>query len=93
MSDEILKSIHEKVDKIADDMVDIKITQAKQQVSLDEHIKRSNMLEELFLDMKEKDIEPIQENINQLRGAYKLVVFGVSLLSVIFGILKFLGKI
>lgn len=93
MSDDLLKSIHDKVEKISEDMTDMKVTSAKQQVSLDEHIKRSNMLEDLYIGMKEKDIEPIKVDINQLKGVYKFITLFATLASVFFGILKLFGKI
>lgn len=91
MSDDILKSIQYKVDKIADDIVDIKVTQGMQQVSLDEHIKRSDMLEELYRDIKEKELEPVKKEIYQIKGIYKFIgILGVlaSITTIILKLLK-----
>jgi hypothetical protein len=75
MSDELIPKIFEKLEKISEDMGDLKVTSAKQQISLDEHIKRSNMLEDLVNHLDENKIQPIEKDLNQIKGIYKFIVF------------------
>lgn len=93
MADEIVIKIFEKVEKIADNIDELKATTIKQQVILDEHVKRSNMLQDLYMDIKEKDIEPIKEDISSFKGAIKFITIAASLGSLITFFLKFLGII
>lgn len=92
MSDDILKDIQTKVNKISDDMTDIKITSAKQQVSLDEHVRRTELLEKgqeiLFGEMV-----PIKAHINQMSGVLKFLGILGSVATFVLGCLKLLGRI
>jgi hypothetical protein len=54
-----------KLDKISTDISDMKATMSKQQVSLDYHIRRTDLLEE--------KIKPIEIHMNELRGIVKLL--------------------
>ena len=80
MSDELLKLIHEDVKDIKKDISDLKVTSGKQQVSLDEHMKRSDSLEELVQHLDENRIQPIEKELAGLKGARK-------------GIYKFVGTL
>ena len=54
-----------KLDKIADKIANIDTTLAKQAILLDEHIKRTDLLE--------KQVEPIQDRMIELKGAISLI--------------------
>lgn len=79
MSDELLKIIHNDVKDIKKDISDLKVTSGKQQVSLEEHMKRSDALEDLVNHLDEAKIEPMQADINQIRGIYKFLGFLIGL--------------
>jgi len=64
MSDDILSKIYDKVEKISEDVGSIKITQAVMEADVKHHVKRSDMLEEMYTDLKHKDIEPIKTDIH-----------------------------
>ena len=52
MADDI-KRFEDKLDKVVENINEIKITQAKQQVILDAHIRRTEILEEVIIPLKE----------------------------------------
>lgn len=93
MSDELLGKIEKKIDKIDDRLNSIDITMVRQQVILDEHVKRSNTLEGLYHNIKEKDIEPLKNELNQIKGIFKFITMGSAFISAIIGILKLFRKI
>jgi hypothetical protein len=93
MSEDMLNKIYNKVEKISDDVGALKVTSAIHEETLQTHIKRSDTLEKMYLDMKEKDIEPIKTDINQFKGVFKFLT-GISAVGgFIFGLLKFFRKI
>jgi len=71
----------DKLDKIADDITAIKVTLAVNTASLEEHVKRTNLLED--------SLKPIHGHITRVEGAVKLVVA----LSAIAAFLKTMGLI
>lgn len=73
--DKILSKIFDKIDKISDDIGELKVTSAKQQVSLDVHIKRSDSLEKIVQHLDEQKIAPLENEMNQIKGIYKFVMF------------------
>lgn len=93
MSDEILVKIFEKVEKISDDVSELKITTVKQQVILDEHVAGVNTLKNMYTHMKETDIEPIKADINNVKGVVKFITIAASLGSAITLFLKFFGLV
>lgn len=93
MDDQLLSKIFEKVEKISDDVGDLKVTTVKQQVILEEHVKRSNTLEEILSHLQENEIEPLKEDVNKFKGALKFVTIMASLGSGITLFLKFFGLI
>jgi hypothetical protein len=69
-------NIDEKLDKIVSDVGEIKVVQAAQHVTLQEHMKRSDALEQIVL--------PLQTKMNYAEGALKLIGF----LSILAGIIE-----
>lgn len=55
----------QKLDKILNDVGEIKVVQAAQHVTLQEHIRRTELLEE--------DIKPIKRHVWMIEGAVKLI--------------------
>lgn len=91
MSDDVLSKILDKVDKISEDMSEMKVTSAKQQISLDTHIRRSDMLERLVSHLDEDKIAPLQEDMHMMKGAYKLLGASALIITIVLGIMKLLG--
>lgn len=85
--DDRLERIESKLDKVVDEIGEIKETTAKQQVSLDYHIKRTDLLE--------KKLEPVEEHVQLVSSVFK-VIGGLAIIagivSVIFQILSYANK-
>lgn len=99
MSDKFFIKIDEKLDKIIEDLTDVKIVQAKQAViqekheeNLQQHMEASRTLKALYNDLKEKEIEPIKADLNKFKGALKVLGFLGSIAGIVFGIIKHLAK-
>ncbi len=65
MDSKSLDRIEDKIDTVVERLSSIDITLAKQHVSLDEHIKRTAMLENA--------LEPIKKHVNMVQGALKFI--------------------
>ena len=80
MDDKLLR-IENKIDKLDQRLDNIDLTLARQNVSLEDHIKRTNMLEE--------EIKPIKALTYQIIGVGKFI----GLLSLLCGIIAFVVKV
>ncbi len=98
MSDnnEILKVIISKVDKldnkidnIASDIVTIKVTSARHDENLKEHMKRSDLLEK-SQEIIFEELKPIKAHVHQVNGILKFLGIFTTLATGILGILKLL---
>jgi hypothetical protein len=69
------------LERIAERLTSMDITLAKQSVLLDEHIKRTNLLEE--------QIRPIQKHVAMVNGALK----ALGVLALILGIVEAIARI
>lgn len=92
MSDNILGKIDNKLEKISEDITDIKVTQARHDENLQDHMKRSDTLESLFKELYD-DVEPLKADINKAKGAIKVVSILGAGLTFILGIFRLLGKL
>lgn len=59
------KRIEDKIDKISDDISDVKVTLVRNTISLEEHVKRTNMLE--------AKVDPIEKDIYMAKGAIAFI--------------------
>lgn len=75
--------IEEKLDKVVDSISDINVTLAKQSVILDEHVKRTNLLE--------AKVEPIQRHVTMVNGVVKFIGLIGIFIGIIEGFLKIMG--
>jgi hypothetical protein len=75
MSKDILR-VETKLDKLLDDVVEIKVTLAHNTASLDEHIRRTNILE--------KQVEPIKNHVTMFTGVIKAMGVASLILGVIY---------
>ena len=60
-----LDRLEGKIDKLVDDMSSLKSTAAAQKVSLDEHIRRTNILEE--------KMEPVEKHVSLVNSLAKII--------------------
>jgi uncharacterized coiled-coil protein SlyX len=74
--DERLERIENKLDRVVDTMGEINATTAKQQVSLDYHIKRTNLLE--------NKLKPVEDHVAMVGSFFKLIA-GLSGVAIIIG--------
>lgn len=85
---ELLVNIDNKVDKIQDKLHDHEIILTKQEINLQEHIKRSLYNEEQ-VDILKNEIKPVLEGLSFLKTIAK---FSVWIAGVAYTLSKFLGK-
>lgn len=82
-----LERIENKIDKIVEDISEIKTITAKQQVSLDYHIKRTDLLEE--------KLEPVESHVKLISAFFK-IIGGIAVIagivSVIIQVLSYANK-
>lgn len=72
--------IYEVLDKISEDISELKITTAKQEENLKEHIRRTELAEE-NLQMLRQEIEPLKQHVIAINGVLKII----GLISVVIG--------
>lgn len=72
--------IFEVLDKICEDLSELKITVAKQEENLKEHIRRTELAEE-NLQMLRQEIEPLKQHVTVINGILKII----GIISVIIG--------
>lgn len=78
-----VKRFEDKIDKISDKMASMDTTLAKQSVILEEHVRRTNLLEE--------KIEPIEKHVHMVHGVLKFIgIIGV-FIAIFEGIIKIMG--
>lgn len=76
--------IHEKLDKITEDVTDIKVAQARIEVSqdftkviMDKHIKRTDLAEqniELLRDELRQELKPVKKHVERINNLFKFAV-------------------
>jgi hypothetical protein len=82
---ELLLLLHEKVDKISDNIHEIEKVQVKQELGLSEHIRRTEIAEER-LDVIEQEVKPILSGLSFLKIIAK---FGATFASLAYAAAKF----
>jgi hypothetical protein len=74
------KRLEDKVDKIVDKICSIDVTLVKQSIILEEHIKRTNLLED--------KIEPIEKHVIMVNGVLKFLGIVAIFIGIIEGLIK-----
>lgn len=77
------RRLENKVDKIVESISEINITLAKQSVILDEHVKRSNLLE--------AKMAPLEKHVVMINGVLKFLGLIAVFVGIVEGIFKILG--
>ena len=78
------KRILDKLDKIQDDVTEIKVTMAVNATSLEEHMRRTALLEE--------SLKPVEKHVQMVNSILKFIGFVGLILSIIAAVMKILGK-
>jgi archaellum component FlaC len=81
-TDERIIRIEDKIDKVVEHIGSIDSTLAAQHVSLKEHMRRTELLEQ--------EIEPIKAHVDMVSGAVKLILFTAAICGGIEGIISLL---
>lgn len=76
---DFILQIGAKLDSISEDITELKVTAAKQEINLQEHMKRSELLEEQ-VDLINSEVRPILEGLSFLK---KVAKFAVGLATII----------
>lgn len=99
MSDDILRLISDKVDKLdskfdimSSDIVEIKITSARHEENLKVHMKRSDAAEQ-GINLLKEELVPIKKHVHGIDSIIKFIMIGSSFIGAIAGILKLFKKI
>jgi hypothetical protein len=92
MSDNDEKLLN-KLENIESHLSSIDVTLAKQEVSLSEHVRRSETLEDLVSYIRDEEIEPIKAHVARVQGAMKTVSVLLAAVASIAAVLKFFGKL
>jgi hypothetical protein len=64
--------LYELLDKIGEDISELKITAAKQEENIKEHIRRTELAEE-NLEIIRKEIQPLKEHVIAINGVLKII--------------------
>lgn len=78
------KRVEDKIDKIMEDVADIKITMARNTTSLEVHMKRSDLLEQKLV--------PVEQHVSMMNGALKLLGVILTVAAIIEMILRLQSK-
>lgn len=99
MSDDILNLIYAKVEKISDDVGELRVSSVRQEEiankheeTLQDHMKRSDTLEKMYEHLDEDKIQPLQQHMSQIHGIVKFIGLLGVVASILMAILKFIGK-
>ena len=86
------QDLSSKLDRIADDITDIKVTAAKQEENLKEHMRRTAAAEEAILLARkeaslkaaalESELKPVKDHVTMVNGVLKFI----GLIAVLLGI-------
>jgi len=83
--------IFEKLDKLEGIANKQEVNLAKLTVSVEEHVKRSNMMEDEQKEIR-KEIEPIKAHVSKVEGAVKLLAALATIAGLVLTYLKLISK-
>jgi hypothetical protein len=99
MSDNLLRAIDSKLDKIQEAITEVKITQARQEEvqnrhdeNLREHMHRSDLLEE-SQEVLYEEVSNIKLRAAKMDGVLRFIGISSTVISAVVGLLKILHKI
>lgn len=77
------KRVEDKLDKVVDKIGNIDVILGKQSVILEEHVKRTNLLEAKLI--------PVEKHVVMVNGAFKFLGLVAIFIGIIEGFLKIVG--
>ena len=83
MSQDQITRLENKIDIIADKIASIDTTLAKQSIILDEHVRRTNLLE--------WKVDPIEKHVHMIQGALKLIGMVAIFIGILEALMKMIG--
>ena len=83
MSQDQITRLENKIDIIADKIASIDTTLAKQSIILDEHVRRTNLLE--------GKVDPIEKHVHMIQGALKLIGMVAIFIGILEALMKMIG--
>lgn len=75
MDDKRLERIEKKVDDISEHLSSIDVTLGAQHISLKEHVRRTNLLEQ--------KLHPVEVHVNRVEGALKLITLAAAIAAIV----------
>lgn len=82
-----VKSIRTKVDKSDERLDSIDLTLVRQEATLVEHVRRSDLLEKKT-DLIELDLKPLQSHVIMVNGVFKFLGLLATIVAIIVGIIE-----
>jgi DNA-binding ferritin-like protein len=79
-----MDKMEEKLDKVIEHIAEINVTLGKQSVILEEHVKRTNLLE--------AKLEPVEKHVHMIQGAIKLFGMIAVFFAIIEGLMRMMGR-
>jgi hypothetical protein len=89
---DILEKMFERQEKIIEDLNEIKVIQAMQAESLKEHIRRTALAEE-NIELLRKELEPVEEHVDNVRFLLKVGYWFVGFVVSIFTIIQIINSL
>lgn len=84
---QLILKILDKQDELKNEMSDIKVIQARHEVNLREHMRRSAANEEA-VNILRKEFQPIKKHVIYVEGFFKILGLLVTLTAGVLGIIK-----
>jgi hypothetical protein len=78
MSDDRIDKLEAKIDKVLDIAQEQAITLVRLTVSVEDHAKRSDTLEDLYNHLDEKidtEVQPLKASVNRINGGWKVLIY------------------
>jgi len=89
----IADKLYEKVEKISEDIGEMKVTLAKQESNIDHHIKRTDLAEE-SIGLLRQDLEPIKLHVRKIKFTAEILGYVAAIASfvaIVIGIINALS--
>ncbi len=87
-----VKSIRVKVDKSDERLDSIDITLVRQNATLEEHVRRTELLEDKTNQLSD-DLKPVEKHVAMVTGALKLLGIVGTIVAIIVGIVEFIKTV
>lgn len=85
----LLEKLDEKLERVEEKLASIDVTLVKQEVNLQEHMRRSLLNEEAIEIIKE-ELKPVQKHVTQVHTIFQAVGFIAVVVSIVAGVVKVL---